>query len=474
MESKNRIFNFFKDKFILDTAIVFVGASLVGFFNLLYHLISVRLLAPQDYGTFNALISLIMFASMTFSPLGTALTRFFTEYITKRDFATLTSIFMKLIKRLLIAGVLAFLFFFVISPPLARFLKTQIIYTIICGGIIALSLFSLPVPSLFQSLQKFKTYSFIGIFSTFGKLIFGAFLMFLGWGVLGGLLGFLIAPILIILVTLFFIPNIFKKEIGYTYNQVSVKASLIPIYKYFPPVSIAILSFTLLTNIDVVLVKHFFSPLDAGYYSIAQMVGKILLFLPSALAIVIFPKSTASYVNNSHSNKLLYKSLVLAGLLCGITSIFCFLFPDFILSILTAKSNPASSGLVGLFSLAMSFYALLWITVNFLLATHNLKFVLPLLFIAILETIFIYNYHSTLIVVLYILLIFSFISFFVSLFCGKKSKVTFSDWRPSDQKVYISDISKIKKQLNWQPIIGPKEGVRKIIEWVKKNITIFS
>ena len=57
---------------------------------------------------------------------------------------------------------------------------------------------------------------------------------------------------------------------------------------------------------------------------------------------------------------------------------------------------------------------------------------------------------------------------------GKKPKVTFSDWRLSDQKVYISDISKIKKELNWQPIINPEEGIGRIIGWVKKNIAIFS
>ena len=419
MNLNNKLPSLFKDELILHTAIVFVGTTLGGIFNLLYHLISVRLLTPQDYGTFNALISLIMFTSMAISPLGTTLTRFFTEYITKKDFNTLTFILKKLIKRLVISAFAVFFLFIAVSSTFAGFLKTKPIYVIICGGIIALSLFSLPVPSLFQSFQKFKTYSFIGILSSFGKLISGAFLMFIGWGVLGGLSGFLAAPILIFLFALFFLPKIFKKEIGYIYNKASVTSNLVPIYKYFFPVSVAMLSFILLTNIDVVLVKHFFSPLDAGYYSIAQMVGKIVLFLPSALAIVIFPKSTESYVNNSHSNKLLYKSLMLAGLLCGAISILCFLFPDFILNILTAKANPVSRNLIGLFSLAMSFYALLWIVINFSLATHNLRFVLPLLLTAILQTIFIYNYHPTLTIVLYILLIFSVISFFISLFVVK-------------------------------------------------------
>ena len=57
---------------------------------------------------------------------------------------------------------------------------------------------------------------------------------------------------------------------------------------------------------------------------------------------------------------------------------------------------------------------------------------------------------------------------------GKRSALEFGEWRPSDQKVYISDISKIKKDLNWKPEIEPKKGVMMLVEWVKKNIKIFS
>ncbi len=56
---------------------------------------------------------------------------------------------------------------------------------------------------------------------------------------------------------------------------------------------------------------------------------------------------------------------------------------------------------------------------------------------------------------------------------GKGNKITFSDWRPSDQKVYISDISKVKKELEWKPKIDAKEGVRKLINWVEENRELF-
>jgi len=53
---------------------------------------------------------------------------------------------------------------------------------------------------------------------------------------------------------------------------------------------------------------------------------------------------------------------------------------------------------------------------------------------------------------------------------GKKYKdVSFSNWRPGDQKIYISDISKAKKDFGWSPKISPKEGVKKLYTWISQN-----
>lgn len=56
----------------------------------------------------------------------------------------------------------------------------------------------------------------------------------------------------------------------------------------------------------------------------------------------------------------------------------------------------------------------------------------------------------------------------------KGNHVTFCDWRPSDQKVYISDIARVKAKLNWKPTVSPVEGMKRIIDWVKENRRIFS
>lgn len=56
---------------------------------------------------------------------------------------------------------------------------------------------------------------------------------------------------------------------------------------------------------------------------------------------------------------------------------------------------------------------------------------------------------------------------------GKDLKTSYSDWRPGDQKVYISNIEKVCNELNWKPSIQPEEGIQRIISWVENNIAIF-
>jgi len=57
---------------------------------------------------------------------------------------------------------------------------------------------------------------------------------------------------------------------------------------------------------------------------------------------------------------------------------------------------------------------------------------------------------------------------------AKKPKVKFSDWRASDQKVYISDTAKLEKTLNWKAKVSVKAGIKKLLDWVKENARYFS
>ncbi len=56
-----------------------------------------------------------------------------------------------------------------------------------------------------------------------------------------------------------------------------------------------------------------------------------------------------------------------------------------------------------------------------------------------------------------------------------KHKITpkFSSWRPGDQKVYVSDIRLVEKELGWRPKVGVEDGITKLFDWVQGNKNLF-
>lgn len=55
----------------------------------------------------------------------------------------------------------------------------------------------------------------------------------------------------------------------------------------------------------------------------------------------------------------------------------------------------------------------------------------------------------------------------------RKIPLKFDKWRPGDQEVYVSDVRKLEKALQWKPEVGVENGVGKLIEWVEQNKNAF-
>lgn len=62
---------------------------------------------------------------------------------------------------------------------------------------------------------------------------------------------------------------------------------------------------------------------------------------------------------------------------------------------------------------------------------------------------------------------------FLEKFTDDKIKLSFSDWRPGDQKVFVCDIRKAQSELGWSPKVSVFEGVEKLAKWVHDNREIF-
>ena len=56
---------------------------------------------------------------------------------------------------------------------------------------------------------------------------------------------------------------------------------------------------------------------------------------------------------------------------------------------------------------------------------------------------------------------------------GRPIKVKWSEWRPGDQRIYVSDIRKAKDEFSWSPCMDVDSGVEKLFNWAEKNLHLF-
>ena len=56
---------------------------------------------------------------------------------------------------------------------------------------------------------------------------------------------------------------------------------------------------------------------------------------------------------------------------------------------------------------------------------------------------------------------------------GEEIPVSWEDWRPGDQRVFIADIEKARLDLGWEPKVDPETGIGILFEWARANRALF-
>jgi len=51
----------------------------------------------------------------------------------------------------------------------------------------------------------------------------------------------------------------------------------------------------------------------------------------------------------------------------------------------------------------------------------------------------------------------------------QRPRVEFADWRPGDQRYYVSDVSRFTRATGWRPSVSAREGISRLQEWLKQS-----
>jgi len=395
--------------------------GLFNLFNLLYHLFMIRTLPPADYGNLNSLVALFAIVSVPAGTVQTTVTRFFSSFRVQNQYRQAIELLQHFLLLMSIID-LSFLLLTVLGGSfLSSFLQISSRGLIILFGVSLVFAMVIPVPwGGLQGLQKFGLLTLNLIVNSGLKLALGVFFVFLGFGLWGAMGAIAVSYIITTILALFLVGVSLSKEKTAAGQEVSLKkpvsSSFSEVYHYSFSAGLVLLCFMVLTNIDLILVKHFFTPAEAGYYSIAQMVGKIILVLPIPVVTVMFPKLSSLEGRKRGMPSTLGKSLRIALFLCGGSILFCLLFPLPIVRLLSGKVYLECAPLIGMFSVNMALFSLTFILLYYHLSTPRRWFLYPLVFFTLMEAGLMILFHDTLNQVLMIVGIVAFCLFIINLY----------------------------------------------------------
>lgn len=368
---------------------MFAASSIASFFNLFYQLAMLKVMPREQFASLNSLVSLLVILSVPAAAFTAMVTKHVSTYNARKKLEHLKAIWRKLALHTFCFSLSVFILIVFFRQNIALFLHLDSFNSIVILGLIFFfTCISSVVTGGLQGLEKFKWLALIGLSAGFLKVFFSLVLVkSIGDMLLAGLIGFLLPTVLGILFSLW--PLRFLAR-GAAKEKVGLKG----LYLYVFPVLMVSLCFALVTNVDLLLVKHFFFR-EAQDYSVAQMVGKIILSIPGAIYMVMFSRASSLHALNTSSRDILKRSLTYTFILSFSAVALYNLFPGLVFKILAAGASEEVILLGRLFSLSMLFYALSNVLCAYQLSIERYGFIKTLVPIVILQIIAICLFHQT-------------------------------------------------------------------------------
>jgi O-antigen/teichoic acid export membrane protein len=341
--------------------------------NYAFHALASRWLGPADYGALVSMLALLTLLAIPGQTVQTVVARHIAVEESRGDRVRSVLLMRRLLFHLSLAGAAGALFFGLGSFELSRFFQiASPLPVAIVGATIVVMLAISLARGWLQGLQKFGALGQNLMADALVRLGAGAALMALGWSVSGALAATALSGSMAFALALFFLPAMKTKPEA----PPLARSEWAPVYRDAVPVAGFLSAFMALSSVDVMWVKHFFPPADAGHYGAASMVGKAFVFAGVSMAQVLFPKASASHAQDENPLHLLGKSLgvtalvLLAGLMvvnAAAPSLVRLLFG-------AAYVTPDTLRLVKGFGLALSPLALAYIFLQYHLAVRHTRF----------------------------------------------------------------------------------------------------
>jgi O-antigen/teichoic acid export membrane protein len=341
---------------------VFAGAMTINVTGYLYHFVLARLIRPADY---SLLVALLALAGPLTSSLG-PLRMLFAERIASAPAAQHPHLIRLTLRQSAqwavgVAGLLALILLaggrliqaFLDVPDLSQLLLIALL--------LEANLAYGAISGIVQGLERFVA---LGVSS----MLLG--LALAGFGVLGALSGVpagLLGAALVCAI-----------PVMAAARQPAAPSPALPkaVLPYFSYLLINRLVLSLLINVDVIMARRLFDANTAGLYAALSVLGKIALYLPGAVTVVLFPKIVHQLGGEGRPLRVMLPSLALSLGTSALVPLAFALAPGLLVSLLFGAQYVGLEPVVWQYGLAMLPLVVTRVLVPYFLASRSVAFTL--------------------------------------------------------------------------------------------------
>lgn len=365
----------FESRAIVSASVLVFGATLVlSIGGFLFHAIASRRLGVDDYGSLYALISLYTIVGLPVSVFAPVVTKYSAEFGALHDDAHLRGLIGFIMRVFVIVGAFYIIACFALAIPLAEFFHLASWQIPIVGVMAAAGILSTTMRSIGQGIHEYTAYAWsimgegvvkvaaLALFVIVGLTTFRASAAFL-CGIVAG--AALIAMPLI---------NRYRRIV-----PAAVHLDWKRIFATTAGATALTLTMAAMGFADVLIVKHYFPPNQAGLYAVASLCGKILLYFVGFIPAILIPQATHRHARGEQTRKILWAAVAFIFIVAAVGVISFKIGGVFVLHVLSGNAFDAALPLLPTYAVAMGALAMTNSLGSYGISTHRLGFVAPLL-----------------------------------------------------------------------------------------------
>lgn len=344
------------------SAVLFISMTVVNAGNYLFNLILGRWLGPAAFSDLSLIVTLMLMVTFVTVTYQMTAAKFAAAHYADQTLDKSTGMRSWMSRFAWLSGIALVLFVAGGAPLWQRFFNTQSFWPFVILGVGLPIYFAQGIDrGILQGQTRFGTLSWSYIAEMVIRLGAGLFFVWLGWSVGGAVLGITLSFVATWIVALSvrrFLPPLGELT---TSDKATIKA-------FAMPVIVVQLSQILINNSDIIIVKRFFAPEEAGLYAALALIGRVVFFATWSVVTTLFPIVAQKHQKGEAHRHLLWVGLGLVMLVSvGIVGA-TILFPEWIVLILFGPDYLEIAPLLWLYAVATMIYALANVVINYRLS----------------------------------------------------------------------------------------------------------